>query len=99
MTDTISEEEAIKRLRVLVERAGSQVKLAAVVGVDRSFIAQCLTRRSHITGKLAEHMGIRGCYAYSLQENKKDLRQIEYEEKLRQHKQLHGVPTEPIKWK
>ena len=96
----LSDREAHERLEAAIERAGGVRALAREIGITATVVSAArlrATRRTPITGKLAEHLRLKRVSAYQLTENTKDPKQEHYEKQRLEYNAAHGLPHEQSK--
>lgn len=96
----LSDREAHERLEAAIEAAGGVNALAREIGVTATVVSAArlrATRRTPITGKLAEHLRMKRVSAYQLTENAKDPKQEHYEKERLEWNKTHGLPSEQSK--
>jgi hypothetical protein len=96
----LSEREAHDRLEAAIARAGGVNALAREIGVSPPVVSNArrrATRRTPITGKVAEHLRLKRVSAYQLIENAKDPKQEHYEKERLEWNKTHGLPSEQSK--
>ena len=66
----ISEQEMLRRLRVAVQKSGSQRAFATEHGVSPQYVCDCLKGRRNIGVSVAQALGYRPVVAYVLMEER-----------------------------
>jgi predicted aspartyl protease len=85
-------DEGIKRLEGAIEVAGSLKALCLRIGVSGGAVSPMRTGERRITGKVAVYLGLVPTYAYRLNVNSADPRQVQYENDRRAWAEQRGNP-------
>lgn len=67
----ITQDQVVSRLRAIVKTRGAQSRLAAKIGISRSYMSDVVKGARPPTGKILDYLGLTSKTVYFMKEEKK----------------------------